>query len=151
MGVLGVLGSILGRWTICKPTKALEEIMKTSFWIALNISLLVLLVSVCLVIGDVGQVTVDSIRPDFNLDCCNFVIILENITLKTLKRTEKLSIRPENTEVYKQWIQPDQVWFTKFSEIFQNSVLSDIPVIFQTILEPTVECKCKYLFMACYK
>jgi hypothetical protein len=58
--------------------------MKTSFWIALNISLLVLLVSVCLVIGDVGQVTVDSIR------------------------TEKLSIRPENTEVYKQWIQPDQ-------------------------------------------
>jgi len=58
--------------------------MKTSFWIALNISLLVLLVSLCLVIGDVGQVTVNSIR------------------------TEKLSIRPDNPIVYQQWIQPDK-------------------------------------------
>ena len=61
--------------------------MKTSFWIALNISLLVLLVSVCLVIGDVGQVTVDSIRPVFNLDCCNFVTILE---IKTIDSVENL-------------------------------------------------------------
>lgn len=59
--------------------------MKTLFWIALNLSLLVLLVSLCLFIGDVGQVTVDSIRAD------------------------KLSIRQDNKEVYRQWVQPDEV------------------------------------------
>ena len=102
--------------------------MKTSFWIALNISLLVLLVSVCLVIGDVGQVTVNSIRRVFNkghsrkntagLHFINLTVGLTHQVMKTSERTEKLSIRPENTEVYKQWIQPDQVWLRNFRRKF---------------------------------
>ena len=123
--------------------------MKTSFWIALNISLLVLLVSVCLVIGDVGQVTVDSIRPVFN--CCYFAIILEIITsrgsrsvgpkaaLKTskeLKNFQFVQKMPKSTSNGSNLIRFGSLNSRKISEFF---LIFRILIRNTGIFEPTVE------------